>query len=94
MFVPLDTLRRAFSFGGEVGVVHYYEAASLVRYIDRTYGRKKLRAIWTSGLDDSGRILGIAPDSLESKWRATLSNVAPKMSWPKWWARVKARGCE
>jgi hypothetical protein len=93
LFVPLDTLRREETFGGEAGTAHSYQAASLLQFVDRVYGRNKLRALWSSGVGDSRKVLGISPDSLELKWRGRLSNVTPKMSWTKWWTRVKARGC-
>jgi hypothetical protein len=95
MFAPLDTLRSAFVTAGEIGVAHYMESASLVRYIDRTYGRKKLRAFWsTGGLGGAVVSLGITPEALEERWRESLRKTSPKSSWATLWNRIKARGCE
>lgn len=39
LFIPLETLRTNFSFSGDTGFVLYLEAADLVQFVDKTYGR-------------------------------------------------------
>jgi hypothetical protein len=95
LFVPLDTLRYAFVSGRELGVVHYAEAATLVGYIDRSFGKKKLRDVWTArGPNGIEQALGIPADSLDARWRASLARTAPRSSWASLWRRIDAHGCE
>jgi hypothetical protein len=94
LVVPLDTLRAAFVTGREIGAVHALEAASLIHYIDRKYGRRKLRALWTGGLAGIDRSLGVDLEALEMGWRASLSRITPEASWQRTWAKMDARGCE
>lgn len=95
LFAPLDTLRTGFVAAREIGVVHYMESASLVQYIDRRFGRAKLKTFWsTGGLGGIRKSLGIDAAELESGWKASLARVAPKSSWPSLWAKINARGCE
>lgn len=92
LFAPLDTLRSAFVNEREIGVVHYVEAASLVQHVDRKYGRKKLRALWSSGRPEGA--LGVEAPALEKGWKESLSRIAPKSSWARIWKGIDARGCE
>jgi hypothetical protein len=95
LFVPLDTLRYAFVSAREVGVVHYAESATLVKYIDRTYGKKMLRDFWsTGGLGGVEKSLGIDVETLEKGWRANLARTTPRSSWAALWRRIDAHGCE
>ena len=92
LFAPVDTLRSAFVTDREIGVVHYMEAASLVQHVDRKYGRKKLRALWSAGGPEGA--LGVDVPALETSWKASLSRIVPKGSWTRIWKRIDARGCE
>lgn len=92
LFAPVDTLRSAFVDEREIGVVHHMEAASLMQHVDRKYGRKKVRALWSSGAPD--RALGVEGQELEKSWKASLSRIAPRGSWARIWKQIDARGCE
>jgi hypothetical protein len=93
--VPLDSLRQNFTTAGEEGVVHYYESASLVRYIDRVYGRKQLRALWSmGGLANVRPALGIDAATLERNWRASIARTPARTTWPALWGEIRAFGCE
>ncbi|HEV7388476.1 MAG TPA: hypothetical protein VGN73_07695, partial [Gemmatimonadaceae bacterium] len=95
LLVPLDTLRQDFTVAGEEGVVHYYQSASLVRYIDRVYGRDRLRALWAAGgLVNVTGILGIDAQTLERNWRASIARTPAHTSWPALWSEIRAFGCE
>jgi hypothetical protein len=92
--VPLDSLRQRFVFDGDEGTVHYLQAASLVAYVDQTYGRRRLRAFWRGGLSGVKRTLGIDAATLEKRWRATVARRTPSATWAAMSARIRARGCE
>jgi len=93
--VPLDSLRQNFTNGGERGVAYYYESASLVRYIARTFGRKKLRALWSmGGLANVKPALGIDAATLERDWRASIARTPARATWPALWGEISAFGCE
>lgn len=95
LLVPLDTLRQNFNIAGEQGVVHYYQSASLVRYIDRVYGRQRLRALWTAGgLISVAQILGVDAATLERNWRASIAREKAPTTWPALWSEIRAFGCE
>lgn len=94
--VSLDTLWHHFTYSAEVGAMYYVEGASLVEYIDRTYGRKKLRAFWPIGAwTDSQQRLGVDIATLERDWRASIArHRAPAASWAHIFRRITAQGCE
>jgi hypothetical protein len=93
--VPLDSLREQLDFEGEQGTMHTFQAASLVAYIDQTYGRRRLRAFWRSGgLDGVKRTLGIDAATLEKRWRASVARRSPSVTWARMSARIRERGCE
>jgi hypothetical protein len=95
MLPSVDTLRRAFDVRGRTGAAQYLASASLVGYVDRVYGRPRLRALWSGGLRDVRRVLGVEADVLERDWRATLARrPAPAVSWAGLWTAIAARGCE
>jgi hypothetical protein len=95
MLPPLDTLRRAFDVRGRTGAVQYLASASLVGYVDRTYGRAGLRALWTAGLRGAEGAIGVDAATLERGWRAALARYpAPAVTWPGLWSAIGARGCE
>jgi hypothetical protein len=56
--IPLETLWHHFDVRGEVGVIYYMEAASLFAFVDRAFGRQKLKEFWPVGRGKrgSGRI--------------------------------------
>jgi hypothetical protein len=61
--VPLDSLGD-FVFAGETGAAYYLESASVVSFIDRTYGRRRLREFWrTGGFGGIERSLGVTRGS-------------------------------
>jgi hypothetical protein len=82
MLIPLETLRANFTFSGDTGVAFYLESADLLRFIDRTYGRDKLRAMWSNGgLAKTRTTLGVRLAGLEKRWRASVAaRAAPP--WP------------
>ena len=71
------------------------EAASLVAFVDRTFGREPLRRLWTAGADgDVGQRIGVDLPTLEAQWRTAISQHAPTVSWATIWRATIARGCE
>jgi len=93
--VPLDSLRQNFTVAAEQGVIHYYESASLVRYVDRVFGRSKLRALWSrGGLANVSEVLGVDAPTLERNWRASIARTTAPTSWPALWSEIGAFGCE
>ena len=95
LLLPLDTLRQNFTVAGEMGVVQYYESASLVSYIDRVYGRDRLRVLWAAGgLANVTEILGIDAQTLERNWRASIARKKAPTTWPALWSEIRAFGCE
>jgi hypothetical protein len=97
MSIPLDTLRTKFTFAGDTGFVFYLEAAGLVRYVDRIYGRDKVRALWSNGgLANVRETLGVSRARLERDWRAAVAATPATPAWPGWpaWrARLRLHGC-
>jgi hypothetical protein len=92
--VPFDSVRHQFVFAGEQGAIDYLESASVVDYLDRTFGRAKLRALWTSGLSDSPRLLGRTAPELEVAWREEIRKTRAPASWDVMWSAINAHGCE
>jgi hypothetical protein len=97
MLIPLETVRSKFTFAGDTGFVFYLEAADLVQYIDTTYGRDKLRAVWTNGgLANVRETLGVDRATLERDWRAAIAATPATREWPGWpaWrAQLNQHGC-
>jgi hypothetical protein len=93
--VPLETLWHKFNYAWESGALYYSEAASLVDYIDRTYGRTRLRAFWPTGAYDAiKQRLGVDLSTLERDWRADLARQTPSAPWSTVFKRAASRGCE
>lgn len=97
MLLPLETLRSNFSFAGDTGFVFYLQSADLVQFIDRTFGREKLRTVWSGdGLAGVRETLGVDRWTLERDWRAAVS-AAPApvawLGWPAWRAELDRHGC-
>lgn len=91
----LDTLRRAFDVRGRTGATQYLASASLVAYVDRTYGRPALRRLWTAGLAGVRGALGVDAAEVERGWHAALArHPAPRVTWAGLWTAIAARGCE
>ena len=88
------TLRRRFRTGGTEGTVHYISAASLVMYIDATFGRAKLRELWSSGLAGVDQVLGISALELERRWRAQTATVDSPVRWSSIAREINRAGCE
>jgi hypothetical protein len=96
MLIPLETLRTNFTFSGDSGAVFYLQSADLVRFIDRTYGREKLRAMWSNGgLANARNTLGVDVDKLERSWRSSVAaSPAPAWpGWPAWRPQINMLGC-
>ena len=96
MLIPPETLRTNFTFSGDTGFVFYLESASLVRYIDKAYGREKLRAVWSKGgLANVRETLGVDGATLERNWRDAVARTpAPAWpGWPAWRAQLNEHGC-
>ncbi|HEY4304657.1 MAG TPA: hypothetical protein VGM82_09330 [Gemmatimonadaceae bacterium] len=93
--VPLETLWHHFDIHGENGVIYYMQAASLFDFIDREFGRAKLRAFWPIGAYANIRQrLGIDLPTLEQRWLADVARKTPSDSWAAIWSATQARGCE
>jgi hypothetical protein len=93
--VRLETLFTNFNFAAEAGAINYMEAASLIDYIDRTFGRKRLRALWaTDGRQELKPILGVDRATLERDWRADLARQKLSPPWSKVFAMIASHGCE
>lgn len=96
MLIPLEILRTSFSFSGDTGFVFYLEAADLVQFVDRVYGRDRLRAMWsTGGMANTQNTLGVDLAALERDWRAAVAaRSAPAWpGWTSWRARLNQYGC-
>jgi hypothetical protein len=88
-------MRRRFRNGGTQGAIHYLSAGSLVEFIDRTWGRVKLRQLWQSGgMGGAERVLGITPLTLEQRWRSHVAEQAAPEQWNVMRRQVAALGCE
>ena len=91
----ITEMRQRFRNGGTQGAIHYLSAGSLVEYIDRTWGRDKLRQLWQSGgLGGVGPVLGVTPLALEQRWRSHVAEQAGTVSWRVIRRSVAALGCE
>lgn len=88
------TLRRRFRTGGTEGVVHYLSAASLVLYVDETFGRAALKELWQSGLAGVDRVLGVSALELERRWRAHVAHVEAPERWASIARAINRAGCE
>jgi hypothetical protein len=95
MIVPLDSLWHRFPQYGEPGLIAYMEAASLIGFVDRTFGRKALRRLWAPGADGEVRQrIGVDLPTLETQWRMAIAQREPTVSWATIWRATIARGCE
>ena len=91
----ISEMRRRFRNGGTQGAIHYLSAGSLVEFIDRTWGRDKLRQLWQSGgMGGAERVLGVTPLTLEQRWRSHVAEQAGAVSWGVIRRRVATLGCE
>jgi hypothetical protein len=96
MLMPLETLRTKFTFSGDTGFVFYLQSAGLAQFIETTYGRNKLRTVWSNGgLARVRETLGVDRVTLERDWRATIAATpAPAWpGWPTWRAQLNKHGC-
>ena len=87
-------MRRRFRTGGTQGAVHYISAGSLVQFIDRTWGRERLRHLWKSGMAGARQSLGASSLAVEQRWRAHVSNQRPQAGWPSIARQIERTGCE
>jgi hypothetical protein len=93
--VPLETLWNHFDIHEERGVIFYMEAASLFEFVDRTFGRARLRAFWPIGAyANIKQRLGVDLPTLEKRWLADVARNKPRDSWAAIWSATKSRGCE
>lgn len=91
----ISEMRRRFRNGGTQGAVHYLSAGSLVEFIDRTWGRVKLRELWQSGgMGGAERVLGVTPLTLEQRWRSHVAEQTAPEQWNAMRRQVAALGCE
>lgn len=91
----ISEMRRRFRTGGTRGTIHYLSAGSLVEFIDRTWGRDKVRQLWQSGgMGAAERVLGVTPLTLEQRWRSHVAEQAGEVSWGMIRRSVAALGCE
>lgn len=75
--------------------MYYLEAASLVAYVDRAFGRDRLRALWpVGGFRDIENRLGVDAATLERRWRADIAQRTASASWPTIWRATQSKGCE
>jgi hypothetical protein len=93
--VAFDELRQRFIFAGEAGAARYLQSASVVAYIERVHGRRRLRAFWsTGGFGGSEHSLGVGAAVLEARWRADVARRRTPASWAAMWRVIHAHGCE
>jgi hypothetical protein len=92
--VSIDSLRR-FVFAKEEGAISYLSAASLVSFIDRSFGRAALREFWRHGdFDGARKTLGVDAATLEARWRADAGSRIPRTTWRRLWPSIHSHGCE
>ena len=88
-------MRRRFRTGGYEGMINYLTAASLVRFIDKRYGRSRLRELWQSGgMGGVQRVLGVSVLTLEKAWRNEIGARRGVSSWSVMSRTIEAEGCE
>lgn len=93
--IPLDTLWHHFTYSAEVGAMRYIEGASLMEYIDRTYGRQRLRAFWpVDAFDHVHERLGVDRATLERRWRKDVARHEAPATWATIFAAISQYGCE
>jgi hypothetical protein len=91
----ITALRRSFRTAGTQGVVNYLGAASLIFYIDSTYGRDKLKRLWQNGgLGKAREILGVNVIVLERDWRLAVGSPTPPTAWNSMARDIDREGCE
>lgn len=91
----ITEMRRRFRNGGTQGTIHYLSAGSLIEFIDRTWGRDKIRQLWRSGgMGGADRVLGVTPLALEERWRSHVAEQVAPQNWNVMRRQVAALGCE
>lgn len=94
-YIPLETLWHDFVSKDEPGVRNYVEGASLVQYIDRRWGRAKLKAFWPIGAyKNIQQRLGVDLPTLERDWKASLAKEKPVATWDAYFKDLTLHGCE
>lgn len=89
-YVPLDTLVTRFRALNDLTA--YLEAASVVGYVYRTYGRDAVRALWRGGLDAARAATGRTAVELEHAWRDALPVRGDRPTGTEL-AAIRAKGC-
>ena len=91
----ISEMRRRFRYGGTQGTIHYLSAGSLVEFIDRTWGRDKVRQLWQSGgMGGAEKLLGVTPLTLEQRWRSHVAQQTAPVIWSVIRRDVASLGCE
>ena len=91
----IDEMRRRFRTGGTQGTINYLSAGSLVSFIDKTWGRDKLRELWQSrGMSGAQQVLGVSPLVIEQRWRDSVMREPPAASWHVISRSIAQSGCE
>ena len=91
----IAVMRRRFKTAGIEGAEHYLASASLILYIDREYGRAKVKELWQNrGLANAQQILGVSTLTLESQWRKTVASHRSPASWEVMSRAIDKEGCE
>ena len=94
-YIPLETLWHSFDSKAEPGVRNYVEGASLLQYVDRRWGRAKLKAFWPIGAyKNTQQRLGVDLPTLERDWKASLAKEKPTVTWDAYFKDLTLHGCE
>jgi hypothetical protein len=89
-YVPMDTLTTRFRQLDDLTA--YLQAASFVGYLDRVYGRRVVRDVWTHGLPAAAGRLGTTEARLMEEWREGLP-VGGARPTPAEVAAIRSKGC-
>ena len=83
-----DDLRFHFVERGEQEAIDYFTAASIIAYINRVYGRERVRALWRE-TNPGTEVEAFAP-----AWRAEITRHQTPASWNTIFPGIRAHGCE
>lgn len=95
LLATIPEMRKQFRTGGIQGAVNYLSAASLVSFIDQTWGRDRLRELWRSGgMGGAQQVLGASPLAIERRWRMRVAGGRAPATWSAMSREIERYGCE